>query len=76
MIEFENQSLNGGPNRQYQVTIRLGAPEEWGNHRRVVGLLTKAEIEMAKKSFIENNGDDHCWGDRAFSLFPERFNPR
>lgn len=68
--------LNIGPNRQDQVTIRLGGPEKWSNSRRVVGLLTKAEIDRAKKSFTENNGDDHCWGDRAFSLFPGKFNPR
>ena len=77
MREFVDRLLNRGPNRLYQVTTWLGSKEEWScNRRRFVGLLTKTEIDRAKNSFTENNDDDHCWGDRAFSLFPGKFNPR
>lgn len=77
MIEILKGLLHRNPNRLYQVTTWLGPKEDWGGrNRRFVALLTQAEIDQARKSFSEEKGKDNCWGDRAFSLFPNLFNPR
>lgn len=75
--EILDRMLNRGPDSTRQVTTWLGGRENWGgNRRRYVGLLTQTEISEVQKSFTDDPKDDSCWGDRAFSMFPERFNPR
>lgn len=75
--EIIDKMLNRGPSSTHQVTTWLGSQENWGgNRRRFVGLLTQAEISKAQESFKDNPEGDNCWGDRAFSMFPDGFNPR
>lgn len=74
---FQKNFLNSGPDRQYEVTSWLGSKENWqAPKRRYVGLLSLTEVNSAKQSFEAEPQEDSCWGDRAFSMYPGKFNPR
>ncbi len=75
MKEILEELLNRGPNSLHQVSTWLESGDNQSK-RRYVGLLTQLEIDTAKSEFERDPMNDSCWGDRAFTMYPNKFNPR